>query len=451
MIYANEIDKFGKVHKSKKIKEGNCIIPFKYKSILHNDCIEGKSGNWCATTVNDKGTMQTFAYCKNKEDSKIKIKNKTVKLTVKKEKGNNIQKKMKIENKKELKLEKDKKKALKLEKERELKNIKSNIDMKSQIIEELEVIKKSHIMKKDTWRIIAYNKAIKALRDHDGEIKSMDDVKKIKNIGEKIEDKIGEILKTGKLAKAEELRDDPKLKLIDIFSKIMSVGGVTVLKIINEYNIKSLDELKKKADELGLNDKIKMGLKYYEDLVQKIPRKEMDEHNKYITEISKDILKDFNSTLEMVGSYRRGALQSGDLDIIIRDENNDNRVFKKLINNLIEKKYILETISYGNKKFSGICKLPGEKIARRIDVLFTTKKEYPFAMLYFTGSGDFNKKMRFILKKRGLKLNEYTLKKKNEEDKYIEIEHDFKTEKDIFNYLGFTYIEPKDRTDKVLE
>ena len=127
-------------------------------------------------------------------------------------------------------------------------------------------------MNKDTWRIIAYNKAIKQLKDFDGEITSLKDIENLKNIGEKIKDKINEILNEGKLSKANELRNDPKLQLVDIFSKIMSVGGVTVHKIINEHNIKALDELKNRADELKLNDKIKIGLKYYDDLIQKIPR-----------------------------------------------------------------------------------------------------------------------------------------------------------------------------------
>ena len=72
-------------------------------------------------------------------------------------------------------------------------------------------------------------------------------------------------------------------------------------------------------------------------------------------------------------------------------------------------------------------------------------------MLYFTGSGNFNKKMRYILKKRGFKLNEYTLKKKNTENKYEEVKYNFNNEEDIFKYLGFEYIEPKDRNDKVLD
>ena len=87
MTYANEVDKFGKLHKSKKIKPGNCIFPFKYKNINHNNCIEGKSGDWCATEINEKGTMQKFAYCKKN----LKISNKLVKIKVNK-KSKNIKK-----------------------------------------------------------------------------------------------------------------------------------------------------------------------------------------------------------------------------------------------------------------------------------------------------------------------------------------------------------------------
>ena len=324
-------------------------------------------------------------------------------------------------------------------------------DYKELIIKELEIIKKGEIIKKDRWRAIAYDKAIKALNNFDNKIISSDQVKGIKGIGEKILKKIEEILETGKLQKANNLRNDPKLKLIDVFGKIMSVGDATILKIINEYDIKSLDELKLKAEELGLNDKIKLGLKYYDDLLNKIPRDEMDLHKKYIDRIVKDKLLNYKPYFEMVGSYRRGAESSGDIDIIISDRRNDVKVFKKLVNELINSNYIIETIAFGNKKFNGICKLPGNNIARRIDILYTTTEEYPFAMLYFTGSGEFNKLMRLIVKKKNFKLNEYSLKKLDNDKKYKKVDYIFKDETDIFKYLGFEYIEPCNRNATVLD
>ena len=60
--------------------------------------------------------------------------------------------------------------------------------------------------KKDRWRVIAYNKAIRALKDFDGKFEKSDDVKHLHGIGDKILKKIDEIIKTGKLKEVEERR-----------------------------------------------------------------------------------------------------------------------------------------------------------------------------------------------------------------------------------------------------
>ena len=58
------------------------------------------------------------------------------------------------------------------------------------------------------------------------------------------------------------------------------------------------------------------------------------------------------------------------------------------------------------------------------------------ALLYFTGSGNFNKNMRLDAKKMGYLINEYGLYKiQKPENKLIET----KTEKDIFDILKMEY------------
>ena len=68
----------------------------------------------------------------------------------------------------------------------------------------------------------------------------------------------------------------------------------------------------------------------------------------------------------------------------------------------------------------------------------------PCAMLYFTGSGDFNKNMRTLALKQNISINEYGVytvdKQKNKLEK-----HNIKTEEDIFKLLGIHYVEPWDR------
>ena len=66
-----------------------------------------------------------------------------------------------------------------------------------------------------------------------------------------------------------------------------------------------------------------------------------------------------------------------------------------------------EHLAYGDKKYNGICKLGRLGKSRRIDIMYTKPNEYPFAILYFTGSDSFNKEMRQKCLKKGLSLNEY--------------------------------------------
>ena len=64
------INKYGKKEKNKKIKEGPCIFPFKYQWKTNNNCVDTPKGEICATTVNDKQTLQTYGYCEDKELNK---------------------------------------------------------------------------------------------------------------------------------------------------------------------------------------------------------------------------------------------------------------------------------------------------------------------------------------------------------------------------------------------
>ena len=81
---------------------------------------------------------------------------------------------------------------------------------------------------------------------------------------------------------------------------------------------------------------------------------------------------------------------------------------------------------------------------RRIDIMYTKPDEYPFAILYFTGSSEFNQRMRKEILDRGLSINEYSLKDNETKEK---VKHVFHTEKDIFDYLGYEYVEPEMRKE----
>ena len=65
-------------------------------------------------------------------------------------------------------------------------------------------------------------------------------------------------------------------------------------------------------------------------------------------------------------------------------------------------------------------------------------------MLYFTGSGEFNKSMRSFALKKGYTINEYGIYKlKADGTKGFRIKTE--TEADIFKVLKLDYLEPEDR------
>ena len=89
----------------------------------------------------------------------------------------------------------------------------------------------------------------------------------------------------------------------------------------------------------------------------------------------------------------------------------------KIIDKLKQENYIKSSLALGEKKYMGIVKLKRKRHARRMDILITSQEEYPFAILYFTGSQELNILMRKDAIERGLRLNEYSLV--NSKDKRI--------------------------------
>jgi DNA polymerase/3'-5' exonuclease PolX len=168
----------------------------------------------------------------------------------------------------------------------------------------------------------------------------------------------------------------------------------------------------------------------------------MKEHDEFIQNTLKDMDKDID--ISVVGSYRRKVKQSGDIDVLItirRETTIKER--SELMNNIIKKlteiNYIKSTLANGDKKYMGIVKLKRKRYARRMDILITSQEEYPFAMLYFTGSQELNILLRKDALERGFRLNEYSLLDSNENKILL------KSEEEIFNKLGYKYIEPEIR------
>ena len=313
----------------------------------------------------------------------------------------------------------------------------SEIRYNEKFIQVLEALSSIMLKQGETFRARAYQKAQEFIMSYPTNIKSLNELKGKPNIGPAILEKLEEFISTGTLKIIEREKNNP----INILSDVYGIGPKKAQELV-EQGITTIDQLRANQTIL-LNDTQIVGLKYYEDILKRIPRSEIECYNTLFKNIFKEQIK--NASYEIVGSYRRRAADSGDIDVIITSESSQS--FITFINVLISQKIIIEVLSRGPSKCLVIARITPSSTARRVDFLYTTKEEYPFSILYFTGSKIFNTVMRAHALTMGLTMNEHGLYKMENKKKSEKVEHIFETERDIFKYLSMEYKEPWERVD----
>jgi DNA polymerase beta len=320
------------------------------------------------------------------------------------------------------------------------------------LIENLRILADYERINKEPFKVKAYEKVIGSIELLDKNIETLEDIKLLKGVGKKIEDKIIEFLNTGNISEVVGVLNDPRYILGNKLKGIYGVGPAKITELMTK--IENFDELKEHPELL--NDKQKIGLKYYDDMNLRIPMAEGKQHLKVVGKILNNLYSDGGGIeFEFVGSFRRKNKDMGDIDILIK--NRKGLVLKDIIKQLEDKSYIIEKLAQGNNKFMGICRLSPELPARRIDILIADPSYYYFALLYFTGSYNFNIYMRKIALTKGLSLSEYGFKAATGANaaagdagvatnkNIIDTSDTINSEEDIFKYLGMTYVEPHRR------
>lgn len=286
-----------------------------------------------------------------------------------------------------------------------------------EILDELrDIYKKIH----DERRSQAYSVAAKSLRRQPNI--PLEKIRDLDGIGKGIADKIVEFVNTGKVKKLEELRKDPIVIAWKVFGGIMNATP-EIWIAAGARTIKDLSRLAA-LGKIKLTSTQQLGIRYYSDINTRIPRAE-------VKEIGEDICVRAAATgaissCEIVGSYRRLAKTSGDVDVLISGWNETFLLdFKKAI---VADCIIVSagkerlTLLYGGKH-------------RQVDILYVRPDEYYAALNYFTGPAEHNIRMRGLAKARGLRLNQHGLYR---DDVRIPLA----SESEIYKICGVEYLSP---------
>ena len=223
------------------------------------------------------------------------------------------------------------------------------------------------------------------------------------------------------------LERDPKLNIIELFSQIWGVGSERALALyIKGY--RTLDDLRRR-DNIGvvgvqpggggkddLTRQQAIGLKYFDDLLKRIPRAEVEDIGRAVQVGSREL--NVEAEAVVMGSYRRGKESSGDCDVLItlRDGGPFQGLLPELVRHLTQKGFLYDDLSlstgdseHQNEMYMGVCRTDPSKPFRRIDIKVYPRLLRSFAMLYFTGSDHFNRSMRHFAKLKGYSLSDHGL------------------------------------------
>src|SRR6266542_586159 len=228
----------------------------------------------------------------------------------------------------------------------------------------------------------------------------------IKGIGESIQKKITELVTTGKLAYYEELKAATPPGLVAMLD-IPGVGPKKIKAMHDELGIETVEQLEQacKANKVA---KLKgFGERTQTNICEGIARRRTYAARHLISEalpLADALLEALRSHPDVLrcsaaGSLRRHREVIGDIDLLA-----SSKKPTAVIEFFATQPGVLNVIAKGETKASVL--LEG---GIQSDLRVVSDSEFPFALMYFTGSKEHNIVMRQRAIERGLRLNEYGL------------------------------------------
>jgi len=300
----------------------------------------------------------------------------------------------------------------------------------------------------DKWRKRAYDRAADTISNFPEKITSSRQLENVRGFGASTLSDVEEFLQKGSTERHRQLymnasrQDDLHRETINLFQSVYGIGPQNA-EYFYGLGYRDLQSLYQSG---LLNDKQMIGLQYRDDLLQKIPRAEIEyfgyqlnsripnENIFYFRDSTGNNIQQIESIWHIAGSYRRGENESGDIDLLARYIDMDT-----ILNTLQDMGMIVATLAYGETKYMGIIKVAPNAIARRLDIRIFRPTDYVYGLLYFTGSQKFNILMRNRANELGATLNEYGLT-----DAYGGM-YPVNREEEIFRILGIIYYPPEQR------
>jgi DNA polymerase (family 10) len=266
----------------------------------------------------------------------------------------------------------------------------------------------------------------------------------IKGIGEALEQKITELVETGKLKYYDELKASIPPGLIEML-EISGLGPKKIQAMQKKLGIDSIEKLEAACKSGKVAELDGFGEKTQANILEGIERKRTYASKHRLGDAlraAEPLLENLREHPDVIrcstgGSLRRFKEVIGDIDLLASSKNP-----AEVIEFFVSQPGIIKVTAKGPTKASVI--LEG---GIQCDLRVVSDAEFPFALAYFTGSKEHNIVMRQRAIARGLRLNEYGLFKSKEETRDAKLLVPCADEAEIFAKLDLPFVPPELRED----
>ncbi len=297
------------------------------------------------------------------------------------------------------------------------------------------------------FKIRAYTNAARALESLSEPIGTLIEEGRlgtIEGIGKAITEKVTELVTTGRLPYYEELKSSFPEGIFELF-ELQGLGAKKIKALYEQLGVSSLTELERVCEEGRVAELAGFGPKTQTNLIKAVA-----DHRRHagrflinvVTWLADELLGDLRAheavgQVQAGGSFRRRKETIGDLDILISSNEPE-----EVSNFFIRHPLVEEVIAHGPTK-SSVRLREGVQCDLRV----VKPEEFPFALVYFTGSKEHNIRLRSRALERGWSLNEYRFSASNPEAGTV-MPPAIQDEKEIYQVLGLDFIPPELREDK---
>ena len=314
-----------------------------------------------------------------------------------------------------------------------------------------EVYNLMQLAGENRFRAIAFDRAAQTIEGLNDEIImhiENNTLTDIKGIGKSIAEDIKIYHETGSMPVLEDLKERVPKGLVE-WTNISGLGPKNIVKIHEELGITEISELKEACQSGAVADLPGLGKKSAEKIIKSIEYLEQYGERCLLNEALEiaepifEFVKNLDGVIEVdiAGSLRRYRETIGDIDILASAEQKDTEdIFEAFVNHEL----VVEVLGRGETKSS-----IRSQTGRQVDLRIVKPKEYPAALMYFTGSKEHNIVLRQRARDRGMSLNEYGLYKLTD-DKDTDFDQPIETtsETNIYKKLDLNFIIPEHREDR---